>query len=301
MDRFLHFIVNKQSRNSNQVYKSLLLELDKYTHYYKIYPTKSIRELDRLMHNLKKTINNEDIIVIVGGDGSLNHFITLYQKYDFNNYISYIPAGSGNDFARSQQIPLDLNQAIENFFRVKEKQTLSCIHAWENSKEHYAINSIGIGIDGLINQLVNAKGSKKRFGALAYSSVLITAFKKQKKFPVTLKINEKKYEFKKAQLVLVANNSYFGGGINIIPNANGKDNKLDVLIADDVSFKSLLAIISNILMNKNHLDHPNLHVFQSDKIQLQINSNQYGQKDGEVFRQSNYNYYFETKELPFWI
>lgn len=301
MDRFLHFIVNKQSRNSDQVFKSLLLQLAKYTAHYKIYPTKNIDELDQLLKNMKKTIKDDDIIVVVGGDGSLNHFITLYQKYQFKNYISYIPAGSGNDFARAHEIPLDTNQAIENFFRIKEKQTLSFIHAQENNDEHYAVNSIGIGIDGLINDLVNTQGTKKRFGAIAYLSVLVTAFSKQKKFPVLLKTDDSEYEFKKAQLVLVANNPFFGGGINILPEANGKDDELDILIAEDVSFKNLLVIISKILRNKNHLDHPKLHVFKSKNLHLDVDSSQFGQKDGEVFRQSHYNYYFETKEIPFWI
>ena len=252
MNRFLHFIVNKQSRNSEQVFKSLLLELPKYTHNYKIYPTNNIHELDQLLASMKNSIKKNDIIVIVGGDGSLNHFVTLYQKYGFENYISYIPSGSGNDFARAHQIPLNINKAIENFFRVKKKQSLSFIYAHENSREHYAVNSIGIGIDGLINKLVNAKGTKKRFGAVAYLSVLVTAFTKQKKFPVVLKTDEEEYKFKNAQLVLVANNPFFGGGIKILPEADGKDNELDILIAEDISFKNLFSIISKILTNKSH-------------------------------------------------
>ena len=271
MDRFLHFIVNKQSRNSDQVFKSLLLQVSKYTAHYKIYPTKSVKELDQLLNRMQKTIKDNDIIVVVGGDGSLNHFVTLYQKYHFKNYISYIPAGSGNDFARAHQIPLDTDQAIENFFRIKEKQSLSFIHAQENSKEHFAINSIGIGIDGLINHLVNSKGAKKKFGAAAYISVLMTAFFKQKKFPVILRTDGNEYEFQKAQLVLVANNPFFGGGIKILPEANGKDNELDILIAEDVSFKDMLAILpvkNFIRLNKFYLLNLNYfsHIDEGEKL-----------------------------------
>ncbi|MDN6196225.1 MAG: hypothetical protein L0I93_07030, partial [Atopostipes suicloacalis] len=261
MDHFLHFIINKQSRKSEEVLKKLLIELPKYTQKYKIYPTKDIDELNKLLSLLKVTIAKDDFFVIVGGDGSLNQFISLYQKYHFENYISYIPSGSGNDFARSHQIPFDTKKAVKHLFHVKEKQVLSIIYARENSTKYYAVNSVGIGIDGFINQIVNSKNTKNNFGAFAYISALFTAFTKQSKFPVTLTVDEGEYKFKKAQLVLVANNPFFGGGINILPDADGKDSVLDILIADDVSIKDLFIIVSKLLTSRKHLSPPKLHSF----------------------------------------
>lgn len=301
MNHFLHFIVNTQSRKSEKVFKELLIELPKYTQMYKIYQTNSIKELNNLLSKMKKNITKDDIIVVVGGDGSLNHFITHYQKYDFDNYISYIPSGSGNDFARTHQIPLNTKKAIKHLFHVKKSKTLSFIQAKENTNIHCAINSIGVGIDGFINEIVNSKGSKKILGPFAYISAVFTAFTKQKKFPVILKIDDGEYRFNKAQLVLVANNPYFGGGIKILPEADGGDNELDVLIANDVSIKNLFFIVSRILTNKKHLSHPNLHNFKSKNVQIHIDSKQFGQKDGEVFHQETYDYYFNTKEISFWI
>lgn len=301
LNHFFHFIINKQSKKSHSVFKELLIELPKYSQNFKLYPTKNIHELDKLLSILKETIAGDDIIVVVGGDGSLNHFITLYQKYQLENYISYIPSGSGNDFARAYQIPLDTKKAVKHLFEVQEKTTLSFIEAKENSKQLYAINSIGFGIDGLINQIVNSRGSKKTKGAFAYINALLAAFTKQNKFPVLLKIGQNEYHFSKAQLVLVANNPYFGGGINILPDADGQDNELDILIANDVSFKDLLIIVGKLLTNKKHLNHPNLHSFKSKNVQISIDSDPYGQKDGEIFHQKNYNYYFKTKKVIFWL
>lgn len=301
MERQLHFIVNKKSKNSDQVFKSLLLELPKYTQHYKLYPTKNIQELDNLLSMLKITIPAHDILVVVGGDGSLNHFISLYQKYQFTQDVSYVPAGSGNDFARTHRIPFDTSQAIEYLFQMKQRKKVSFIYAQENSTKHYAVNSIGIGIDGLVNQLVNAKENQKNLGPVAYLSVLVTAFKKQPKFPITLKVDQGEFSFHQAQLVLVANNPFFGGGIEILPGADGEDDELDVLVANDVSFRDLLVIISKIVLNKTHLTHPKLYAFKSKNVQLHIDSQQYGQKDGEVFKQRNYNYSFTTHQIPFWI
>lgn len=301
MDAHLHFIVNKQSKKSDRVFKSLLLELPKYTLNYKLYLTNNISELDKLLSMMRKTIAKNDIIVVVGGDGSLNQFVTLYKKYDFNNCISYIPSGSGNDFARAHNIPFNTKKALKHLFQVKEKQNFSFIYGKENSTKHYAVNSIGIGIDGLINELVNSKGVKENLGALSYLSVLFSAYRQQNKFPATLKVDQGEYIFENAQLVLIANNPFFGGGIRILPDADGKDEILDILIADDVSLWHLFSILLRALTGNKHLNHPNLHSFQSKKVELQIDSDEYAQKDGEVFKQKSYDYHFHVEEISFWI
>lgn len=301
MDHFFHFIINKQSRNSEEVFSVLLVELPKYTQKYKLYPTKDINEVNKLLAILKNKIGEEDIFVVVGGDGSLNQFITLYKNYHFDHLISYIPSGSGNDFARTHAIPLDTKMAIKDLFLNSTEKSLAIIEAKDNSNLLYAVNSIGFGIDGLVNQIVDSKGNKKDLGALAYITALSSAFIKQKKFPVNLITEENDYHFKNAQLVLVANNPFFGGGINILPEANGEDDVLDILIADDVSLKDLFFILSKILTNRKHLSHPKLHSFKSKKLNIRVDSKQYGQKDGEVFKQNNYNYTFQACKINFWI
>lgn len=301
MDHYLHFIINKQSKNGQQVYKTLLIELPKYTQKYQLYPTKNIQELDNLLVLFKKSIAHDDIIVIVGGDGSLNHFISLYQKHQLNHSLAYIPSGSGNDFARTHSIPFETSQALQHLFQHAHYQKISFIDAQENSTKHYAVNSIGFGIDGLVNQLVNKKGTKKRFGVAAYLSVLGSAFTQQTKFPVTLRIDQGEFKFKDAQLVLVANNPFFGGGIEILPHADSSNDHLDILIANNVSLHHLFSIIFKIFTNKNHLDHPNFHYFQSKQVEIISDAKQYGQKDGEVFKQNNNCYSFKKSLIPFWI
>lgn len=301
LERFLYFIVNQQSRNSDAVFKKILVELPKYTKNYQILVTENINQLKDSLIQIKKKINEKDLIIIVGGDGSLNQFVTLYVEHNLSNAIGYIPAGSGNDFARTHAISTNPKKAIEQLFEIKEKQELAIICAQRNSEKYYAVNSIGIGIDGLINKLVNSGNRKNKLGPLAYLSVLHTAFTQQQKFLLTLSVDKKIYQFKNVQLALVANNPYFGGGIKIIPGADAKNHGLDVLIADNVSPLNLASIVFKIFTSGNHLTHSKLHYFKSQKVNIAIDSKQYGQKDGEVFYQDEFNYTFETIKIPFWI
>lgn len=301
LERFLYFIVNKQSKNSSTTFNQLLIELPKYTNNYQLVVTENLKQLDRLLVEIKTKINENDLIIVVGGDGSLNQLVTLYKKHNLSNSIGYIPAGSGNDFARAHKIPTNTKKAVHHLFNIKKKQDLAIICARQNSTEHYAVNSIGAGIDGQIIHLVNSNKLKEKRSFFPYISAIFSAFSKQTKFPLTLQIDDDIHKFKNVQLALIANNSYFGGGINIIPEADGSDNELDVLIADNVSFKDLVFIVSRILTDKKHLSHPKLHLFKSKRVMLDIDSNQYAQKDGELVHQDEYKYLFNTEFLPFWI
>lgn len=301
MNRVLHIIINQQSRNSMKRFKSLLLELPKYTNYYKIHVTNSLEQLEKYIVELKEIIAGEDIVVIVGGDGSLNHGVTMLEKYQIDNPIGYIPTGSGNDYARTHGIPRTLSEALEHFFKVKEATELSIIQATEDEKTYYAVNSLGVGIDGLVNQMVREQEQNKGLGALPYLKTVFLAFKKQRKFPITLKVDDGVYSFDKVQLILFVNNPYFGGGMEIMPGASDMDDDIEILIGNDVDFKDLFNIIGRLLTGRSHLDHPKLHTFKTKHAAFYSDVEEYGQKDGEVFGQKGYALTFSTKKRKFWI
>lgn len=301
LDHFLHIIINQQSRNSDATFKKLLLELPNYTKKYEIHITDNIKQLEKLVKDLKTTIKPDDLVVTVGGDGSLNQTVTFFEKYQLNNYIGYIPSGSGNDFARANGIPINTEKAIAHLFRVKEPKVLSIIHATQGDIEHYAVNSLGVGIDGRVNYMIHSGSRKKILGPSSYITRILTAFMKQEKFPVTLKVDEGVYTFDNVQLALIANNPYFGGGIKIVPQADGTDDLLEVVIADDITGRNLINILSRILTNKSHLSHPKLHSFQTKEVAIFIESEQYAQKDGEIFKQKGFAYTLTTKKRSFWV
>lgn len=57
--------------------------------------------------------SNFDILVCCGGDGTLNEVISGCMKAENAIPLGYIPTGSTNDFARSLNIPINLEEAAE--------------------------------------------------------------------------------------------------------------------------------------------------------------------------------------------
>ena len=301
MDRFFHIIVNQQSRNSVPNFKDLVLELPKYTNKYKIHQTKNIEQLKNLLTLLKDTIQKEDMIVFVGGDGSLNQGITLLEELDITNVIAYLPSGSGNDFARAHNIPTQIKGSLKRLFQVNEPKELSIIHASEGSSNYYAVNSIGFGIDGLVNHVIAEKEKHKGSGSSTYLTSALAAFKRLETFPMTLKVDDGVFHFDRAQIALIVNNPYFGGGLKIVPDASGEDGLLEVLIAEDAKFLDLVSILSRMVFNKSHLKNKKLSLFKTKSLALYIDASQYGQKDGEVFQQDGYALTLKTKKRLFWL
>ena len=60
-------------------------------------------------------VGDDDIIIVCGGDGTLNRFVNNIEGLEVKNEILYFPAGSGNDFMN------DLDRVQEGgSFRVNE-------------------------------------------------------------------------------------------------------------------------------------------------------------------------------------
>ena len=58
-----------------------------------------------------------DVVVCMGGDGTLNEVINGILKGGHNVSLGYIPAGSTNDFARSLNISKDPKIAVNDFIK----------------------------------------------------------------------------------------------------------------------------------------------------------------------------------------
>ena len=65
-------------------------------------------ELDGVLHRA-----GSRVIVVAGGDGSLHAVVSaLHRRHDLSKaVIGLLPLGTGNDFARAMEIPLDAEEA----------------------------------------------------------------------------------------------------------------------------------------------------------------------------------------------
>lgn len=112
MNIHYYLIINEQasSGNGRKVARKVIQQLKqqelKYTALYTDYAghekelTKELAETTLLPWSENLDVSTFPILVVLGGDGTLHNVINSLLPYDSAIPLSYIPCGSGNDFAR---------------------------------------------------------------------------------------------------------------------------------------------------------------------------------------------------------
>ena len=61
----------------------------------------------------QKTIDTFPLLIIVGGDGTLHQVLDTFYQMEVEFPVAYIPAGSGNDFARGAGLSKNPKKALQ--------------------------------------------------------------------------------------------------------------------------------------------------------------------------------------------
>ncbi len=182
-----------------------------------------------------------DVIVAVGGDGTINEVVT--GMINLAKPLGIIPIGSGNDFARSCGIPLDsLTTAIDIILR---HQTTRIDVGVFNDR--YFVNALGIGFDGYVNHRSHRIRLVK--GGLKYLVALAMSFLSYR--PVTINFKSEQHSFERKVFSLsIGNGRFVGNGMVLTPKAVLNDQWLDIFFIGQVARWRLVKNFSKILKGK---------------------------------------------------
>lgn len=164
-------------------------------------------------------LKGTDILVAVGGDGTINEVAGIALKYQVP--LGIIPLGSGNGLARSLGIPLKLAAAIK---RLNGGETMR-IDAWLLNQKPF-FNMAGMGFDAHISSCF---AENKQRGVWGYIKATFREFKKYKPQVYRIEIDGQAYT-RKAFMISLANSSQYGNNAHIAPFASLTDGILDVCI-----------------------------------------------------------------------
>ena len=254
------------------------------------YLTQYAGEMIEIIPRIIQNLTSEHKIIIIGGDGTLNEAISALIQCNQEIPVAYLPAGTGNDFAREMTLTYDIPTFIKHLYNetIKNLEIIS-YHEKLSHKKGIAINSLGFGIDAAICQLntIQAKSQKKRFGLnkLSYLTPIIDAFKNHQEFQASIQVDDEPIQIAdKNLLVGLFNHSYFGGGIQFVPTAKQNSHHFEVVVARDVTTKVILKAFPFILWNKQHFERFPNHLMKqtATKACIKIQQPILMQTDGEV-------------------
>ena len=160
-----------------------------------------------------------DVIVAVGGDGTINEVASALEGT--GKCMGIIPYGSGNGLARAMSIPLKDSDAVSRLNNLND--TLIDSGTLNGSK---FFNMAGVGFDAHISRRF-ARHRERGFGGYVQTTFReISAYQSQ---PYKLEIDGISYE-RNAFMISIANSSQYGNNAHISPFASVKDGLLDVCI-----------------------------------------------------------------------
>jgi len=173
---------------------------------------------------------NMDIIVAVGGDGTVNE--VAQSIIGTSVVMGIIPSGSGNGLARHLNIPVFTNRAIAVINQLKVKK----IDTAEVNNQFF-VNLAGIGFDALVAKKF---AGQKRRGFFKYSQIVFQEYFRYRPEKFKLVVDGKKLK-RKALFISFANSDQFGYNTSIAPQARVDDGYIDICIMKKVAlWKSFL-------------------------------------------------------------
>lgn len=227
---------------------------------------------------------NIDLIVAVGGDGTIHEIINGILSQDkFKPQLAILPNGTGNDFMRTRNHFKSASQFIQSILQNKvEKIDIGRIHS--PSSINYFINIADIGFGGAVIHTL-AKQRKIFSGNLAYSLAIFKTFFSYQKTKLTLTAPNYSLETD-AFMVVFCNGAIFGSGLTIHPDAKVNDGQMEVVIIGNVSLLDYLRYLPKLKKGK-YINHPEVKYLQLNELHIKAKTPQWTEADGEIICNEN--------------
>ena len=191
-------------------------------------------------------LSGVDIVVCVGGDGTLNEVVNglMNEKGSLESEVllGFIPRGTGCDLAKSLPVPLNLERALDNILTCRNRQIdlgkLTCRDHKGLESYRYFHNVLSIGLGGEVDVRVN-RTSKVFGGFLSFMWATLISILRFDKKRVHLRVDDHFDEEVTIWNVAVANGQYHGGGMWVAPGAAINDGLFQVTIIGDLSMPAV--------------------------------------------------------------
>lgn len=210
-------------------------------------------------------------IIVIGGDGTLHETINGLDGSTIP--ISFIPGGSGNDFARGVGIKGSPEEMLERAINIEHTLPYwTGAYLADKQSPRQFINSMGFGFDAEVAEQAS-KGQIKHIlnrlhlGTLNYIGALLQVLFRFKPFSVELECDGKKRLIEDCWMITIANQPYYGGGMKIIPNARVNPNTFDVLVLHSISKWKILALFMTIFTGK-HVHFKEVSLLRASTIRV---------------------------------
>ncbi len=241
------------------------------------HPSQSLGNLEsQVLQHVNEGVKR---IVVAGGDGSVHEAVNGIMNSDNHAALGVIPTGTGNDFAKACDIPLNWEHATKLLAdRIAAAEKPRKIDVGRFNDRYFA-NSAGVGFDAKVTRV--ARSIRLPIGDLIYLLAIFRTLFDGITTP-KLQIVSDDYTWKgPLTLAAICNGPWVGGMFHIAPMAKNSDGEMELLVVKPVTRRRILSLLPKLMdgehMQETEVIHRPITALQI-KAELPIPSH----LDGEV-------------------
>jgi YegS/Rv2252/BmrU family lipid kinase len=220
-------------------------------------------------------LDGVECVAVVGGDGTVNEACQAYLDAEGNAVpgpdLALIPAGTGGDFRKTFGLGTRLEEAAERIRDAAPRPIdLGILEATSSSGERVVrafLNITSFGLGGLTDRIVN-QGPKWMGGRAAFFLGAVRALAVYTNAPVVVRVDGSVRVEGPIVNVAIANGRFFGGGMQIAPDADPSDGLFDVVSLGDLSRGESMALTHKIY-GGSHLGTKKVSVCRGARVEAE--------------------------------
>ncbi len=220
-----------------------------------------------------------DRFAAVGGDGTAHLVLNAIMGHRWAEppRLAILPAGSGSDFIRTFALPRRLEDAVH---RLETPDLYRCdVGRIEGGfGECWFLNAVNFGVAAA--SAGRAERLPRWMGGLRYTAAFWLELARFRPGPAQVRTERRVMAVETSMNVVVANGQFFGGGLNVAPQAATMDGLLDVEIFAGPRRRAF-GVMPRVIRGL-HLRHPAVTVGKGARLDIDVPADWPVEADGEM-------------------
>ena len=211
------------------------------------------------------------LVIAVGGDGTASEVVdglTHARPRDPDALFGFIPRGTGGDLRRTLGLPEDLDAAARVLASRREVVCdlgrIEFVGSDATRQVRHFVNVAGFGISGVVSGEVN-HGLKLGGGRLSFMLASAKALVRWSDQPVRWRADEGPWVEQRITSLSVCNGRFFGGGMQVAPDARIDDGLFDVVVWSGLGFGDFITK-KRMLYDGTHVTLRNTQVLRARAV-----------------------------------
>jgi diacylglycerol kinase (ATP) len=270
-------IVNTRSRSGERTFFEALDRLEGLG--VPLGATYAIRDPVRLPETVREVLHEASgyrLLILGGGDGSVSSVVDFLAHHDVT--LGLLPLGTANDFARTLEIPSDIEKACQTIASGKVVDVDLGL-----AGDNYYVNVASVGLGVGVTQALSPR-LKRRIGALAYPTAAIRAFLNHEPFSAKLTFpdgDHEPVEHGRLLQIAVGNGRFYGGGMVVAPQSGIDDRSLDIYAIEMGRHRDLIGV-ARYLKSGDFIRSESVGHYRAERVRLETEPELPVNIDGEV-------------------